>query len=109
MKNKSLIFMLCAVVALAVVVMAFLGSRYLSTRKELSSLKTDLETSTAAWKKTNEEKLEVQKELKAVKNDLRDAQVTIEEAEERAETLRKDIELLEKEILDLKTSLPDSN
>ena len=109
MKNKMQVFMLCAVIILAVAVMIFMGRQYLSARKELSSLKIDLETSTAAWKKTNEEKLEVQKELKAVKNDLREAQVTIEESEERAETLRKDIETLEKEILEIKTALPEMN
>ena len=63
MKNKLQFYLLCAVVALAVAVMVFSGSQYLSARKELSSLKADLEASTAAWKKTNEEKLDIQKEL----------------------------------------------
>ena len=109
MKNKLQFYLLCAVVALAVAVMVFSGSQYLSARKELSSLKADLEASTAAWKKTNEEKLEIQKELKTVKNDLRDAQVTIEESEERSATLQEDIETLEKAIIELKTRLPGSN
>ena len=104
--NKTVKIMLSAVIAIAVAVMIVLGGQYLSARREFSALKSDLDTSTATWKRINEEKLEVQKELKAVKNDLRDAELTIEESEERAEMLKKDIEKLEKEIQELKSSLP---
>ena len=105
--NKTQKIMLSAVIAVAIAVMIVLGGQYLSYRRELSGLKSDLAVSTAAWKKINEEKLVIQKELKAVKNDLRDVELTIEESEERAETLKKDIETLEQDIDELKSSLPE--
>ena len=105
--NKTQKIILAAVIAVAIAVMIVFGGQYLSARRELSGLKKELDTSTAAWKKINEEKLVVQKELKAVKSDLRDVELTIEESEERAETLKKDIETLEKEIDELKSSLSE--
>ena len=97
--NKTQKWMLYVVVLIGIVLTVVLGSRYFSARKELSDLKKELETSTAAWKQTNEEKLVVQKELKEVKNQLREAELTIDESTERAQELKKEIEELEAQIL----------
>ncbi len=102
MENKTLRMMLSLAMVLALAVMAVSFLSYRSARKDLSALKADLETSTAAWKATNEKKLAVQKELKAAKNDLREANLTIEESEEKAASLEEEIKTLEEEIASLK-------
>ena len=103
--NKALKAMLSAVMLLALLLMSVLCFRYISDRADLSSLKTDLEDSTAAWKKTNEEKIAIQKLLKNAKNDLREAELTISESEETSEKLNIEISELEKSIEELKTGL----
>ena len=106
--NKSQKY-LCILVSLAAAVLiAFLTAGYLSARRNLSGLKEDLSSSTAAWKQINEEKLEVQKELKAAKNELREADLTITESEERAKELEDEISGLEKEIELLKLQVAAS-
>ena len=107
--NKTQKFMLTAAVILGILTMALFGSSYISSRRELSSMKKELKESTAAWKQINEDKLVVQKELKAVKDELRDAELTISESEERALSLSSDIETLEKEIEELKKNLSPSD
>lgn len=107
--NKTQKILMSAVTCLALAVMMLLGSSYLSSRRELSSLKKDLKESTAAWKQINEDKLVVQKELKAVKDELRDAELTVSESEERAVSLRTDIETLEEEIRELKSKMTSAD
>ena len=101
--------MLTVVIILGIVLMAVLGSGYLSARRELSVLKKDLNESTETWKRINEEKLVIQKELKEARNNLRDAELTISESEERAAELEKDIEALEKEVSELKDKLSSAD
>ena len=107
--NKTQRSLLAAVVVLGLLLMVLFGNSYLSARRELSALKTELNESTASWKQINEEKLVVQKELKEARNELRDAELTISESEERAASLKTDIETLEKEIDELKTALIKHN
>ena len=101
---QNVLLVLAAV--LAVVVMAVSALHYRDARQELSSLKKDLEESTARWQQTNEEKLVVQRELKAAKNSLREADLTIEESEERAAELEAEIAALEQEIEAMKNKNP---
>lgn len=97
--------MLSAVLVLCLVLMVILSGRYLSASRELSSLKKDLDASTAVWKQINEEKLAVQKDLKEVRSALRETELTIVDAEERAEELKAEIETLEKEIESLRSGI----
>lgn len=99
--QKTLLF-LAAICATGV--MIFLSLGYLSSRRQLSSLKNDLEISTAAWKDTNEKKLEVKRELKAAKEELREAELTLSESEEKITELQEEIAELEKDIQALQTA-----
>ena len=104
--NKTQKTLLAVTMVLGAAIIVVFSGRYMSARKELTALKSDLAASTATWKQINEEKLVVQKELKTVKNELRDVELTISESEERAAALEAEIETLEKEILALKDKLP---
>ena len=102
-KNQKIL--LSAVLLFAVVLIVVFSTRYLSARRDLSVLKTELSESTARWKQINEEKLVVQKDLKAAQEVLRDAELTIQESEERVVILENSIADLEKEIAELNKKL----
>lgn len=104
--NRFLYILLTCAMILSVAVMSVSLLQYRKARADLSMQKKALETSTAAWQKTNEEKLIIQRELKTVKNSLREADLTIQESEERAAELRDEIEILEKEIEALRNAVP---
>ena len=101
---QKLLLSLAMLLAAALVVVSVI--RYRDASANLSALKSDIETSTASWKKINEEKLIIQRDLKAARNDLREVDLTIEESEEKAQEIRADITELEKEIEALKSGNP---
>ena len=107
-RNAFQAFLVFLSVLLAVVLMTVFFLQYRSARRELSELKADLVSSTAAWKQINEEKLIIQRKLKAAKENLREATLVIEEAEEKTKEIEADIEELEKEIEILKSEKPPS-
>ena len=101
---QKLLLLLAMLLAAALVVVSVI--HYRDASANLSALKSDIETSTASWKKINEEKLIIQRDLKAARNDLREVDLTIEESEEKAQEIRADITELEKEIEALKSGNP---
>ena len=107
-KNGKILqnILLFLAVILAVSVMAVSLIQYRNARLELSSLKKDLNESTARWQQINEETLTVQKDLKTARNSLREANLTLEESEERVSELEAEISALEQEIEALKNRNP---
>ena len=93
-------------VLLSAAIVAVSAFQYRDASLELSSLKKELDESTARWQQTNEEKLVIQRDLKTAKNSLREADLTLEEAAERASELKAEISALEQEIETLKSGNP---
>ena len=69
-RNAFQAFLVFLSVLLAVVLMTVFFLQYRSARRELSELKADLVSSTAAWKQINEEKLIIQRKLKICRSNL---------------------------------------
>ena len=104
--NKSLKIFLVAAIISAVVVSAFSFLQYRKLSDEYSMLKSDLETSIAAWKETDKKKREVQEDLNKAKDEIRGAERDMDEYAEKTEKLEKEIEFIEKEIESLRSVSP---
>ena len=86
------------VLAVAILLAAFLAWNNARSGRELAQLRLDLEASRKTWERIAAEKEDLQNELEDLTYDLREAQLTLEEKTARAAELREEIALLQAEI-----------
>ena len=84
--------------AMAILVMALLGSDLSRDWESAKALDQEVRESRARWEDTAERKEALQAELKGVTETLREAKLTIEESANRAEELEEEILQLRQEI-----------
>ena len=100
--NSNLRLILCAVLAIALVILGTTAADIVRDWEQLRETERQLGESRSAWEGIAERKEELQAELKTVTEKLKEARLTLEESTARAEELRQDLAELQAEIEALK-------
>lgn len=107
--NKQMKILICVVMLVAVLLMAFCMTNWLNLGSELRSGEQQLAESREKWQSVAAEKETLQVDLKAGQKELKENQLYLEEKTARAAELKSEIEKLREEIEALKQQQPSGH